>query len=161
MEQEKKLNLIGLIIRIAIIAPAIIFGIMVMGSGVNAESASTDIESLKESVHFNAVFGISFMALLGCAALVLIFFGISLITRPASAVKSILGIIIATIFFFILYAIGSNDTAESLRVDSTIMVTETTVNFATAGIWTALVALAIASITALGLGFVIKLVRKN
>jgi hypothetical protein len=152
MEQEKKLNLIGLIIRIAIIAPAIIFGIMVMGSGVNAESASTDIESLKESVHFNAVFGISFVALLGCAAL---------ITRPASAVKSILGIIIATIFFFIAYAIGSTDTAESLRVDSSIMVTETTVNFATAGIWTAIVAMAIASIAALGLGFVLKLVRKN
>jgi hypothetical protein len=161
MEQEKKLNLIGLIIRIAIIAPALLFGIMVMASGVNAESASVDIEALKESVHFNAVFGISFIALLGCAALVLIFFGVLLITRPASAIKSILGIIIATIFFFIAYAVGSTDTAESLRVDSSIMVNETTINFATAGIWTALVALVIATVTALGLGFVLKLVRKN
>lgn len=161
MEQEKKLNLIGLIIRIAIIAPALIFGLMVMGSGVNAESASTDIEALKESVHFNAVFGISFIALLGCAALVLIFFGILLVTRPASAVKSILGIIIATLFFFIAYGIGSTDTAESLRVDSSIMVNQATIDFATAGIWTAIVAMVIASIAALGLGFVLKLVRKN
>jgi len=161
MEQEKNLNLIGLIIRIVIIAPALLFGIMVMASGVNAESAPELIAGLKESVHFNGVFLISAIALMGCAVLALVFFIVSLITQPANAVKSILGIIVATIVFFVLYGIGSTDTKESLRIDPTVMVTETAVNFATAGIWTALIALTIATIAALGLGFVLKLVRKN
>jgi hypothetical protein len=41
------------------------------------------------------------------------------------------------------------------------MVNQATIDFATAGIWTALVALVLASAAALGLGFILKLVRKN
>jgi uncharacterized membrane protein len=160
MEHEKKLNTIGLIIRLAIIVPTLIFGLMVMASGVNAESSTEDIQALKDSLHFGGVFAISFIALLGCAALVIIFFVILLITRPATAVKSIMGIIIAAVFFFILYGIGSSDTSESLRLGGGIMADQGTIDFAHAGIMTALVAIFVSTVLALGMGFVMKL-RKN
>jgi hypothetical protein len=159
MEQEKKLNTIGLIIRLVIIVPALIFGIMVMASGINAESPAEDIEALKNSLHFGGVFTISFIALLGCAALVILFFVILLITRPMVAVKSILGIILAAVFFFILYGIGSSDTTESLRLANNVAADQATINFAHAGIITALIAIVLSAVLALGLGFVMKLIR--
>lgn len=159
MEQEKKLNMIGLIIRLVIIVPALIFGIMVMASGINAESPAEDIEALKNSVHFGGVFAISFIALLGCAALVLFFFVLLLVTRPMVAVKSILGIIIAAIFFFILYGIGSSDSVETLRLANNVVADQATIDFAHAGIITALVAITLSAILAVGLGFVMKLFR--
>lgn len=160
MEQEKKLKLIGLIINILIIAPTLLFGILVMAAGINAESATADIEAFKDSLSFNGVFSISFIALIGCAALVILFFVLSLITRPVAAIKSILGIIIAALFFYVCYLIGTSDSAESLKIAGSISTDQSTINFAHAGIITALVAISIAALLALGMGLIMKLIRK-
>jgi hypothetical protein len=157
---EKKLNLIGLIIKIAIIAPALIAGFVVMGSGVNADSDPGVRDAFMDSVSFNAVINISFITIIAAVVLVLAFFGLLLGTRPMDAIRSILGIILATVVFFILLAIGTSDTSESLNLGGGLSVEQGAVDFAHAGIITALLAITICAILALGMGYVMKLVRK-
>ena len=161
MEHEKKLNIIGIVIRVLIIAPALIAGLVVMSSGVNADSDQVLQEAFKESVAFNAVMNISYITIISAATLVVLFFLILLVKRPATAIKSVLGIIIAAIFFFILYAVGTTDTSESLNLSGGLTADQGVVNFTHAGIITALTAIVICAILALGLGFVLKIVRKN
>ena len=161
MENEKKLNILGIIIKVIIVAPALIAGLVVMGSGVNADSDKALQDAFMDSLAFNAVMNISYITIIAAAALVIAFFVLLLATRPATAIKSILGIIAAGLFFFILYSIGSTDTSESLNLSGGITVEQSVVDFTHAGIITALVAIVISAILALGLGFVLKLVRKN
>lgn len=160
MGSEKKLNLLGIIIKLIIIAPALIAGLLVMGSGVNAESPEPVQQEFMNSLSFSAVTNISFIAIIAAVVLILLFFVVLLATRPGTAIKSILGIIVATIVFFILYSAGTTDTVESLNVQGGITASESTLNFTHAGIWTAIIGMVISSILALFMGFIMKLVRK-
>lgn len=160
MGSEKKLNILGIIIKVIIIAPALIAGLLVMGAGVNAESTDIEKQAFMDGIPFSAVMNISYIAIIAAVVLILVFFIMLLITRPGTAVKSILGIIVSAIVFFILYSIGTTDTVESLNVQSGISASESIMNFTHAGIWTALIGMAISSILALFLGIFIKLFRK-
>ena len=157
---EKKLNVIGLIIKVLIIAPALIAGFVVMGSGVNADSEAEVKSAFMDSVSFNAVINISFITIIAAVVLVLAFFALLLATRTMDAIRSILGIILAAVVFFILYSIGTSDTSESLNLGGGLSVEQGAVDFAHAGIITALLAIVICAILALGMGYVMKLVRK-
>ncbi len=161
MENEKKLNIIGIVIKILIIAPALITGLMVMGSGVNAESEDLAKAEFMDSFAFSAVFNISFITIIAAVILVLGFFGALLASRPMAAIKSVLGIIVAGLFFFIMYAIGTSDTSDSLQLGGGISVEQSVVNFTHAGVITALIGIVIGAVLALGMGYVLKLVRKN
>jgi uncharacterized membrane protein len=157
---EKKLNLIGLIIKILIIAPALIAGFVVMGSGVNADSDPEVRSAFMDSLSFNAVINISFITIIAAVILVLAFFALLVGTRPMDAIRSIMGIIVAFIVFFILLSIGTSDTSESLNLGGGLSVEQGAVDFAHAGIITALLAITICGALALFLGYVLKLVRK-
>lgn len=159
MDNEKKLNILGLIIKLVIAVPALIFGFIVMTSGVNAESKDFEKLEFMDSFAFNGVMNISLYAIAITIVLILIFFVVLLITRPVQAVKSILGIIISGILFFILYSIGTTDTLESLNVVGDITASESAINFTHAGIYTALIGLAVCSAIAIFMGFIVKLIR--
>lgn len=159
MDNEKKLNILGLAIKIIIAVPALIFGFITMTSGVNAESDETVKQAFMESVAFSSVMNISFYAIIITVALVLIFFIISLIMRPLQAIKSILGIIVAAVVFFILYSVGTTDTVESLGVTGDITASAATLDFTHAGIYTALIGLAVCSVLAMLMGLIVKLIR--
>ncbi|MDX1651199.1 MAG: hypothetical protein R3277_01830 [Brumimicrobium sp.] len=161
MVSEKTLNIIGNVIRLAIIIPTLIFGIMVMMEGVNNESAQEVQNAFKESTEFNVVLFLAYFSLIACAALMVFFFVVMLITRPATAIKSVLGIIVAGAFFFILYSIGSPDTNESLKLGEQYMVEQSVLDFTHAGIITTLVALILSAALALFMGPIVKLIRKN
>ena len=161
MEKEKTLNIIGIIIKVLIIAPALIAGLVVMGSGVNADSLEVEKIEFMSSLSFNAVMNISYITIIVAVVLVLGFFGVLLATRPMTAIRSILGIIIAAIFFFIMYAIGSPETADDLNLSGDLTAEQSVVDFTHAGVITALVAITICAVLALLLGYVLKLVRKN
>lgn len=161
MEKERILNIIGVIIKILIIAPALIAGLVVMGSGVNADSVEMVKKEFMDSTSFNAVMNISYITIIVAVVLVLGFFAALLVTRPLTAIRSILGIIIAGVFFFIMYTIGSPETAADLNLSGDLTAEQSVVDFTHAGIITALVAIAICAVLALLLGFILKLVRKN
>jgi hypothetical protein len=161
MGSEKQLNILGIIIKLIIIAPALIAGLLVMGSGVNADSPELVQQTFMDSVSFSAVMNISFISIIAAVILILVFFAVLLATRPGTAIKSILGIIIATVVFFILYSAGTTDTVESLDVQGGISASESTMNFTHAGIWTAIIGMVISSVLALFMGFIMKLVRNK
>jgi len=161
MENEKKLNIIGTIIKVIIVAPALLAGLVVMGSGVNADSDKLAQAEFMDSFAFSAVMNISYITIIAAVILVLGFFGALLVSRPMVAIKSVLGIIIAAVFFFILYSIGTTDTSESLNLSGGLTAEQGVIDFTHAGIITALTAIVICAILALGLGYVLKLVRKN
>lgn len=159
MDNEKKLNILGLIIKIVIAVPALIFGFIVMTSGVNASSDETVKQSFMDSFAFSGVTNISFYAIILAVVLVLVFFVILLVTRPVQAIKSILGIILAAVLFFILYSIGTTDTVESLNVTGDITASAATIDFVHAGIYTAIIGLAVCSALAMFMGLIVKLFR--
>ena len=161
MDKEKKLNVIGLIIKLVIAVPALIFGFIVMSSGVNGDSDATTQQTLMDSGSFNTVIYICLIAILIAIALILVFFGGLLISRPKEGIKSILGIIVAAIIFFVLYLIGTNDTVTSLHVQGDITVSQGAMNFTNAGIYTTIIGLVICSILTLGMGYVMKLVKNS
>ena len=161
MDSEKKLNIMGLIIKLIIAIPALLFGFIVMSSGVSGDSTDIAKQSLMESGSFNTVIYISLLAILLAVALILIFFVGLVISRPKEGIKSILGIIIAAILFFVLYFIGTSDTVASLNVQGDITVSESAMNFTNAGIYTTIVALTICAVLTLGMGYVMKLVKNS
>src|SRR5690554_7740111 len=82
IDNEKKLNVLGLIIKLVIAVPALIFGFIVMTSGVNAESKDFEKLEFMDSFAFNGVMNISLYAIAITIVLILIFFVVLLITRP-------------------------------------------------------------------------------
>jgi hypothetical protein len=159
MENEKKLNIIGIIIKVIIIAPALIAGLLVMGSGVNADSPVPEQQTFMDSLSFSAAMNISFITIIAAVVLILAFFVILLVSRPKTAIKSVLGIIVAALVFFILYGIGSSDTEESLQLAKGISASDATLDFTQAGIYTALLGLVVCSVLAFFMGFIVKLIR--
>jgi hypothetical protein len=159
MDNEKKLNILGIIIKIVIIAPALIFGLLVMSSGVNADSSEEVIQKFMNGLALNGAMEISYYAIIAAIILIIIFFVVLLVTRPMQALKSISGIIIAGIVFFILYATGTNDTVESLGVTGDITASSATMDFVHAGIFTALIGMGISAVLAVFLGVFVKLFR--
>src|SRR5690606_11343724 len=105
----------------------------------NAESSELEQLAFMDSFSFDAAINISIYAILITVALILFFFIVLLITRPVQALKSILGIIISVVLFFVLYLIGTTDTLESLNVVGDITAGESAINFTHAGIYTAIV----------------------
>src|SRR5690554_3928431 len=116
MDNEKKLNILGLIIKIVVAVPALIFALIVMTAGVTADSSEVVKLEFMDNVAFTGAINITLYAVLLTVIIVLAFFIASLVTRPVQAIKSILGIIISGVLFTILYLIGTNDTLESLNV---------------------------------------------
>lgn len=161
MENEKKLNILGLIIKLVIAVPALLAGIIVMSSGVNAESPKIEQAEFMDSVAFSAVMNLSFLTIILAVILVVVFFVALLVSRPLVAIKSVLGIIIAAIVFFILYAIGTTETTESLQFSGSITATQGELDFTHAGIITTLLAITVCGAIALFMGYIMKLVRNN
>ncbi|SRR5690554_5136697 len=159
MDNEKKLNILGLIIKIVIAVPALIFGFIVMTAGVNAESDELVKQNFMDSFAFSGVMNISFYAIIITVVLVIVFFIISLFVRPVQAIKSVLGIILAGVLFFIMYSIGTTDTVESLNVQGDITASAATIDFVHAGIYTAIIGLAVCSALAMFMGLIVKLFR--
>lgn len=159
MNNEKKLNILGLIIKLAIVIPALIFSFFVMTSGVTGDSDKLVQDSYMNDTWFNSVIYLCLYAIGIATALILVFFISLLVTRPGEAIKSILGIIVTAIVFFILYYIGTNDTVESLRVQGDISVTKGEIDFTHAGIYTTFILLAISSLLALVMGFIMKFIK--
>ena len=159
MDNEKKLSILGIIIKVIFAVPALIFAFIVMTSGVNAESPDLVKLDFMENFAFNGVINISLYAILITVILVLIFFVVLLISRPVQAIKSILGILISGLLFVILYSIGTTDTLDSLHVVGDITAGESAINFTHAGIYTALIGLAVCTILAVFMGLIVKLIR--
>lgn len=158
MDNEKKLNILGLAIKLIFAIPALIASFIVMTSDVGSASDIVQKEFMND-FWFSSAINITLFSMGVAASLILIFFIFILISQPKQAIRSILGIIVSGIVFFILYMIGTNDTLESLQIQDNIQVTQGELDFTHAGIYTALIGIAVTSFVALFMGFFMKLFR--
>lgn len=159
MDNEKKLNIIGLAIKLLIAIPALILTFIVMTSNVNGDSDKLAIDEFMSNPAFSGSINIAMWSIFIAIGLVLLFFIFSLVTRPKEAIKSILGIIIAAIIFFIFYTLGTTDTVQSLHVQGDISVTSGEMDFTHAGIYTTFILLAVAAIAAIFMGFIMRFIK--
>lgn len=159
MDNEKKLNILGLAIKLIIAIPALILTFIVMTSNVNGDSDKLAIDEFMSNPAFTGSINIAIWSILIALALVLLFFIFLLVTRPKEAIKSIVGIIVTAVIFFILYSVGTTDTVESLHVQGDISVTSGQLDFTHAGIYTTFILLTVASIAAIFMGFIMRFIK--
>ncbi|HTO37104.1 MAG TPA: hypothetical protein VL021_01680 [Brumimicrobium sp.] len=159
MDNEKKLNILGLAIKLIIAIPSLIAVFFVMTSNVNGDSDKLVQQEYMNDFWFSSSINISFWAIGIATALILVFFIMLLISRPAQGIKSILGIVISAVLFYILYAIGTTDTLESLNVQGGVSATAGEINFTHAGIITTFILMGISTLLALFMGFFMKFFR--
>lgn len=158
MDNEKKLNILGLAIKILFAVPALIACFIVMLSDVSSADDLVQQEFMND-FWFSSSINITLFSMAVAASLILIFFILLIISQPKQAIKSILGLILSGVVFFILYMIGTNDTVESLQIQDNIQVTQGEFDFTHAGIYTALIGITVTSFVALFMGFFMKLFR--
>lgn len=158
MDNEKKLNILSWVIKILFAVPALLATVIVMMSDV---SSASDIvkQEFMDSFWFSSAINITIFSMAVAAILIIIFFIFLLISQPKQAIRSILGIIVSGIVFFILYLIGTNDTTSSLQIQENIQVSQGQLDFTHAGVYTALIAIGVTSFIALFMGFIMKLFR--
>jgi hypothetical protein len=140
---EKKITLIGNVIKFAFIAIGVILCALVI-TGPNADSSVNSpevIEQFRESGTLGAAVGFTGFLIMACAGLVVLFFVLLLISNFKKAIKSMLGIIAFGIIYFVLSAIGTGDNSESLQLINPI--DQPTLNSTHAGIITAMIGLAV------------------
>lgn len=141
---EKKINMIGTIIKVLFIAIGVIVSAMVI-TGPNADSAVNSpevIEKFRDGGAMSAAIGFSGFLIITCTALVVLFFVLLLITDFKKAIKSMIGILAFTILYFVLSGIGSSDTTESLQLLTSV--DKATLNSTHAGLITAIIGLVVA-----------------
>lgn len=158
MDNEKKLNILGWVIKILFAVPALLATVIVMTSDVSSASDIVQQEFM-DSFWFSSAINITIFSMAVAAILIIIFFIFLLISQPKQAIRSILGIIVSGIVFFILYLIGTNDTTSSLQIQENIQVSQGQLDFTHAGVYTALIAIGVTSFIALFMGFIMKLFR--
>lgn len=157
----EKSNTIGMIIKAVIIIPIIIFGALVMFSGINVDTSTTaEVSEFAAGPVMSGATIFSFAAIALCAVLIVVFFVYLLITDPIRAIKSILGILVAAAIFLILYFAGTSTTPEDLNLPEAITASQKTVDFTNAGVVTAFIAIG-AALLAIVIGSLLNLVRKN
>ena len=138
---SKKLSLIINIGKFALAGLGLIVFILVIG-GPNTDADKAIQEEFRDGAKLSMAIGYLFLIIgLGVAA-ILFFFVLQLISNTKRTVMSIIGIIAALLVYLVLLMIGSSDTQETLALR--IPVEEGTINTTTAGLWTAIIGIAIA-----------------
>jgi uncharacterized membrane protein len=137
---SKKLTFFMTILKVALVAVGVLASILILG-GPNMDALEADRLEFRESSKMAfAVSFTGFIFLLG-VGLVLIFFGVQLLTNTKKTIKSIIGLLAALIIYLIFYMAGTSDSNESLQLAEAVQVSKSTISSTTAGLYTVLVGL--------------------
>ena len=107
--------------------------------GPNMDSTVAEQETFREGTSLGMAVNYTRYLILASVIIVLAFFVMHLITNTKKTVLSIVGIIAAGIVYLILWASGTTDTNESLRLLEDVQVEPATIVSTTAGIYTAVI----------------------
>ncbi len=145
---ENRMNLMMTILKVSL---AVIGGLICffLFFGPNPDATEAEKEAFMNGPYMNlGVYYTGFIVLTGLAIVVL-FFVMQLITTPKKTLMSIAGIVAALIIFMIFKLAGTSDTNESLQLAEDVHVSDGTLATTTAGIYTVIVAIAIAALGAI------------
>lgn len=147
--ETKKMNMVMNILKYGLVGIGVIACILVIG-GPNADGTIDKeiVEAFRDGMRMSLAVNYT-IAIIGITiALVLLFFFVQLITNPKKTVMSIIGIIIALLLFVILWAMGTEDTNESLALLEDVQVAQGTINSTSAGLWTVLIGIVVGVLVA-------------
>lgn len=156
----KKLNMAMTILKFAIAVIGIIACIWVVVTSPGADGEELAQKDFAESAQMGLAINFTIITIVSAIALVLLFFAFQLATNTKKTVMSISGIVAAFVLYFILRLAGSSDTNESLQMSAKNLTDDATIAATTAGIWTVIIGIAVATLLALVGPFVLGKYRK-
>jgi len=122
---------------------------MLIFNGPNGEDTLVDQVAFREGAKLGATISYTGIIMFACAAIIVLFFFVQLVSNPKKTIMSIIGIIIALVIYLVMRMIGTSDTNESLALRDPVSLSS--INATSAGIYTIFVGL-IASVLAIVLG---------
>jgi hypothetical protein len=133
---QKKLNTLGLIIKVGISVIGIICCLLVIGIPNDQVEGSTvaDVARNRDGFALSATTFFTFAIMAATLLVVLGFSLYSVITDFKRSMKSLIIVGGSIGLFLIMYLIGTSDNKASLRVQGDMVVTQGTVNFTHAGL---------------------------
>lgn len=150
--ESKKLTLAMNILKYTVGVLGLIGCIWVIGTSPGSDATLEVKSDYAESTQMSFAIGFTIAVIFAAVAGVLLFFIYQLITNPKKTVMSIIGIVVAFVFFLILWMIGTSDTAASVGLEGNPDAGQGTLNWVTAGIYTIIIGVVVAGLL-MTLGF--------
>lgn len=141
---EKKMNLIGNVIKIGLIAIGVILSFMII-FGPNVNAGKEAVEKFRDGMELSAAINFILIILGVCIAIIIGFYVLLLITDFKKAIKSMIGILLFAVLYFILNMIGSSDTSETLALRNPVA--DATIDSTHAGLVCVIIGLGVAGVT--------------
>jgi mannitol-specific phosphotransferase system IIBC component len=141
---EKKMNLIGNVIKIGLIAIGVILSFMII-FGPNVNAGKEVVEKFRDGFEMSAAINFMLITLGACIAIIIGFYVLLLITDFKKAIKSMIGILLFAALYFILSMIGSSDTSETLALRNPVA--DATIDSTHAGLVCVIIGLGVAGVT--------------
>lgn len=138
--KSNKLDLAMNILKFGLVAIGVILCLLII-NGPNAEQPILEQETFREGASLGAAISYSGLLLFACAAVVVLFFVVQLITNTKRTVFSIIGIIVAFVIYFVISMMGTSDDNASLALRDPVSLS--TINSTSAGLYTVIIGLVI------------------
>lgn len=138
--KSNKLDLAMNILKFGLVAIGVILCLLII-NGPNAEQPILEQETFREGASLGAAISYSGLLLFACAAIVVLFFVLQLITNTKRTVFSIIGIIVAFVIYFVISMMGTSDDNASLALRDPVSLS--TINSTSAGLYTVIIGLVI------------------
>lgn len=138
--KSNKLDLAMNVLKFGLVAIGVILCLLII-NGPNAEQPILEQETFREGASLGAAISYSGLLLFACAAIVVLFFVVQLITNTKRTVFSIIGIIVAFVIYFVISMMGTSDDNASLALRDPVSLS--TINSTSAGLYTVIIGLVI------------------
>ena len=134
----KKLNMFMNILKFGLVAVGVIAAFLVIG-GPNMEVEESTRVEFRDGARMGMAINYTLLIIIASVIFVLFFFVLQLITNTKKTVMSIIGLIAALVVYLIFLMAGTSDTNESLQLQETQYVADSTLGSTTAGLYTVLI----------------------
>lgn len=139
---DKKLSMIMTVLKIVLVVIGVIACFLVIG-GPNGNSTVDEQDAFMTGGKLSLAINYTLAIVIGGTSVILIFFLFQLVTMTKKTALSIAGILAALVIYLIFWGMGSADTNETLGLAEKVQVEDGTIGTVTAGIYTAIVGVAI------------------
>ena len=112
---------------------------MLIFNGPNGEDTLVDQVAFRDGAKLGATISYTGIIMFACAAIIVLFFFVQLVTNTKKTILSIIGILIALGVYLIIRMMGTDDTNASLALRDPV--SDSSINATSAGIYTIFVGL--------------------
>lgn len=114
---------------------------MLIFNGPNGEDTLVDQVAFRDGAKLGATISYTGIIMFACAAIIVLFFFVQLVSNPKKTILSIIGVIIALVIYLVIRMIGTDDTNASLALRDPV--SDSSINATSAGIYTIFIGMAI------------------